>query len=302
MSEQYDQAVIERSHFENKNPLWFFVGIIALVVIITLVVGMSFMGGSSTKNKLGIEFQKTLFEQTDGLLDVDYHLFSSQNKDKRYFSTLNKYTDEIHHRFEIISEFIDDHNIEVDVKGFAQFETQYRNKMDLILSKRKNLIAYHNALLKMKQNLPKLLALNTEVNNLLFKNNGSKNHIYFITRQLFLIERLTSNVTVLAAYLTDAELIVTAMDRMGRDMALLLRIYKGFLKGNYQMNVSKINNLKVRAQINKTSKLAQSLSKEITIILEQGPDAFQFIDERNNLQKYSIKLQKSYQVLFFGDY
>ena len=302
MSEQYEQALLARNRFENKNPKWFLFGIIALIAILAIIFGASFFSGSSKKNKPAIEFQKILFEQSDGLLDVDYHLFSSQGKDKRYFTNLNRYSDEIQHRFEVISEFIDDYNISVDKKSFAKLKDKYQKTINSIMSKQKNLTGYHSALLNMKQKLPKLLALNTEINNLLFKNSGSKNHVYYVTRQLFLIERLSSSVTVMAAYLPDAELIVTSADRMGRDMALLLRIYQGLLKGDYQMNVSKINNLKVRGKINKALKLAKSLSKDITGILEQGPDAFQFIDDRTNLQKYSIKLQKSYQTLFFKDY
>lgn len=299
MSSQYEQAANQRDRHSNKDPNWITIAIVGFVIICVIVISVSFFGGSSGKSKRDTEFQKTLFEQTNGLLDVNYFLISGQDKNQRYFLKLRKYIDQIYHRFEIIAEFIDSNDVPVDQKKLIATENGYRKKIDLIQENSKDLIAYHDSLKKMKQTLPKLLAQNTEINNRLLEDNASNNHIYYVTRQLFLIERITNNINDLGTNLNDSNLIITAADRMGRDMALLIRVYRGLLKGDYKMNVSKINNLKVRVELNKASKLAMTLSNDISIVLENGPEAFQFLDTRNALLKDSEKLQKNYQALFF---
>ena len=302
MSDQYEQAVRERNRYDSKSTNWLTVAFIGFITVGVIILSLSLFGGSSSENKLNTEFQKILFEQSNDLLNVNYHLSNRQDKNKQYFSKLNKYANQINHRFEVISEFIDNNTIAVDKKRFTATVTSYRKKLDFILEKRKELTEYHNSLLKMEQTLPKLLAQNTEVNDLLFKSNASINHIYYVTRQLFLIERITSNVKALNSDLKDSNLIVTAADRMGRDMALLLKVYQGLLKGDYKMDVSKVNNLKVRSELNKLTKLTMILSKEVGRVLQQGPEAYKFIDVRNGLQKDSLILQKNYQALFFEKY
>ncbi|MFV2061292.1 MAG: hypothetical protein ACC653_11465 [Gammaproteobacteria bacterium] len=301
MSSQYERAVIERERL-NKNPNFLTLGIIGFITVGLIILSVSLFGHSSKTNKVRTEFQKTLFEQTNELFDVNYLLMHRANKNKLYFFKLNKYTNQIQHRFDIISEFIDINNVDVNAKKFAASERKYQTKINLILGKKDNLIQYHAALLKMKQLLPKMLAQNTEINNLLFKSNASKNHIYYVTRQLFLIERLVASVNELIAYKTNPELLVTASDRMGRDMVLINRIYQGLLKGDYKMNVTKINNLKVRDGLSKIDKIAKKISQEVSVVLEKAPDVFQFINVRTDLQLESLKLQKNYQALFFKDY
>jgi hypothetical protein len=82
-------------------------------------------------------------------------------------------------------------------------------------------------------------------------------------------------------------------------MALLIRVYRGLLKGNYKMNVAKINNLKIRNELNKVLKLSENISKDVSNILRIGPSAFQFIEMRNGLVKDTLALQANYQSLFF---
>jgi hypothetical protein len=301
MSSQYERAVIERERM-NKYPNLLTLGIIGFISVGLIVLSISLFGHSSKTNKLRTEFHKTLFEQTNELFDVNYLLLHRFDKNKQYFFKLNKYSNQIQHRFDIISEFIIDNNVDVDSSRYSASEKKYRKKINFILDRKDSLIQYHAALIKMRQMLPKLLAQNTEINNLLFKSNASRNHIYYVTRQLFLIERLMASIEELAAYKKDSESIVTAADRMGRDMVLINRIYQGLLKGDYKMNVTKINNLKVRDGLNKVHKIAKNISKQVTTILEHAPDIFQFIDVRNGLQIESLKLQKNYQALFFKDY
>lgn len=299
MSSQYERAVLERFRHSHNNGPWLTIAIIGLLVILVVIISLSLFSESSTVSERHAEFHKTLFEQTNGLLGVNYFLVSRQDKNKHYFSKLNKYSNEINHRFEIISEFIDNNDLPIDQKRFKATENAYRKNLDAILAKGTQLIQYHNAIQKMIQTLPKLLAKNTEINNLLFKNNASSNHIYYFTRQLFLIERMSSNIKILGSDLGDSSFIVTAADRMSRDMALLIRVYQGLLKGDYKMNVSKINNLKIRNELNKVNKLTKILSTQVSTVIELGPEAFQFIDLRMALNKGSLKLQKSYQTLFF---
>ncbi len=301
MSSQYQRAVIERERF-NKSPNLLTFGIIGFISVGLIILSVSLFGHSSKTNKIRSEFQKTLFEQTNELFDVNYLLLNRVDKNKLYFFKLNKYANQIDHRFNIISEFIENNDIEVDEKRFAASEKAYRKKINLILTHKEGLIQYHSALKKMKHSLPKLLAQNTEINNLLFKSNAATNPVYYVTRQLFLIERLTASVEELIEYRKNSESIVTAADRMGRDMALINRVYQGLLKGDYKMNVAKINNLKVRNELNKAHKIAKSISQQVSVVLEQAPDVFQFIDVRNGLQIDSLKLQKKYQGLFFKDY
>ncbi|VAX01839.1 hypothetical protein MNBD_GAMMA22-170 [hydrothermal vent metagenome] len=302
MSYEYEQAVRQRDSFANKIPSWLTLAIIGFFVFVIIIFTISLFNADSGKNDIVIEFQKTLFEQSNELMDVNFYLANEQDKDKRYFVKLQKYSNQIEHRFQIISEFIVNNDLDFNSKKFTQAEKMYRKKMETILKSQKDLISYHKSLSKLQKNLPKLLTLNTEINNLLFKSNSSNTHIYFITRQLYLLERITSNVTALNIHQNNASSILSAADRLGRDMALLIRVYRGLLKGDYKMNVSKINNLKVRRGLNKVTKLATSLSKDIAVLLQQGSNAFQFIDMRNGLQIDSLKLQVYYQALFFVEY
>jgi len=274
MSLQYDRAVLQRERLRKYSPNWLTIAIIGFITFGVFVLAVTLFGTSPSENNLSIEFQETLFEQTDAMLDVNSLLTSTQKKNKRYFSKLTKYADQIKHRFEIIDEFIENNDVVVDQKRFAASESSYRKKLDLILETKNEIIKYHYSLQKMRQTLPRLLSQNTEINTLLLKNNASNNHIYYVTRQLFLIERLTGSVNDLGSNLTNPGLIVTTSDRIGRDTALLIRVYRGLLKGDYKMNVSKINNLKIRNALKKVLKMAKVLSKDVAIVLHQGNEAF----------------------------
>ncbi len=302
MSYEYEQAVKQWDKFANKSPSWLTLGITVFFIFLVIVFTISLFSADSTKNEVVIEFQKTLFEQSNELMDVNYYLSNNQNKDKRYFSKLQKYTNQIEHRFQIISEFIVNNDLKFNKKKFKQAEKAYRKKLGIILKSKKELINYYKSLKSMQKNIPKILTLNTEINDLLFKSNSSNTHIYFITRQLFILERISSNLKSLDVQQNNASSILSAADRLGRDMALLIRVYRGLLKGDYKMNVSKINSLKVRSGLKKVTKLATSLSSDISVLLQQGPKAFQFIDMRNGLQIDSLKLQVYYQALFFVEY
>jgi len=302
MSDQYEQAVLQRNRYASNTPNWLTVIIVGLAAIGSILIIVSIFSGSSSTNDITIEFQKTLFEQSNELFYVNTFLLGKTEKNRRYFSKLNKYANQINHRFEIISEFIDDNNLDVDALKFTKVENRYRLKFDSLLDQEKELIQYHHSLLKMQQTLPKLLALNTDVNDLMLKGNPSNNHIYFVTRQLFLLERIASNIHILASTLNESSYIVTSADRIGRDMSLLIRVYSGLLKGDYKMNVSKINSLKVRQALQKVAKLAKSLSKDVSLVLKYGADAYQFVETRHGLQRDSLKLHKGYQELFFVQY
>ncbi len=302
MSYEYEQAVKQWDKFANKSPGWLTLGIIGFFVFLVINFTVSLFSVDATKNEVVIEFQKTLFEQSNELMDVNLYLSNDQKKDKRYFFKLQKYSNQIEHRFQIISEFIVNNDLKFNKKKLKQTEKAYRSKLDKILKSKKELISYHKSLTTMQKNIPKILTLNTEINDLLFKSNSSSTHIYFITRQLFILERIASDLKALDVQQDNASSILSAADRLGRDMALLIRVYRGLLKGDYKMNVSKINNLKVRRGLNKVTKLATSLSSDVGILLQQGSKAFHFIDMRNGLQIDSLKLQVYYQALFFVEF
>ncbi len=299
MSEQYEQAVLERNSYGSSNSSWIFLAVIFVLALIIIFLSLSKLETNSNQNALIIEFQKTLFEQTNGLNDLTAYLSNNDEKNKHYFTRIKKYSNEIYHRFIIISEFIVDNGLLVDQKKFSRAEKNYRKPLDAILEQREKLIQFYKALGKVQQTLPRLLALNSEVTELLIQDNTSENHTYFITRQLFLIERVSNSVQILMDNVTGSAKVIAAADRIGRDMALIMRVYKGLLDGDYRMNVAKIKNLKVRAQLQKIAKTNVPLSKEIGIVLQLGIEVFQFSDRRFELEQQSKKLQKNYQTLFF---
>jgi len=298
MSQQYEQAVIERDRRERADQSWLVFTIIGILVIIVIILTISLFSSSSTRQPVNTEFQKTLFEQTIALRDVNDFLSNQANKDKRFFSKLTKYSNEVYHRFDIISEFVIDKNLLENQKRFSTKQKSYRTKLNNILNKQEKLALFYDSLSKMNQLLPKLSALNTELNKLLFKDNASSKQIYFVTRQLFLIERIKTTVAVLNNDITTGSQVISETETLGHDMGLLIRVYVGLMEGDYKMDVSKISSLKVRNELIKATKMTKKISTEVSIVLEQGIEAYHFVDLINELKKVSSKLQSSYLVLF----
>ena len=149
--------------------------------------------------------------------------------------------------------------------------TGYRENVDIIL-KRKDVVSSMRAYISgINEQIPSLLALSDEVVASMAQQGAKPDQVYIATRQLMLMQRISSNVT---RVLEGGEGAVTAADRFGRDAALFGRVVQDMLRGNPRLRIEKITATGAREKLVKVSKQFSEIRNQVGAILERSPEMF----------------------------
>jgi len=148
----------------------------------------------------------------------------------------------------------------------------YSENVDIILKRREVVSSMRSYITGINEQIPTLLALSDEVVASMAQQGAKPDQVYIATRQLMLMQRISSNVS---RVLDGGEGAVTAADRFGRDAALFGRVIQDMLRGNSRLRISKITAPGARAKLLEVSKQFADIRNQVGSILERSPEMFQ---------------------------
>lgn len=150
--------------------------------------------------------------------------------------------------------------------------TGYRDNVDIILKRSDVVSSMRSYITGINEQIPTLLALSDEVVASMAQQGAKPDQVYIATRQLMLMQRISSNVS---RVLEGGEGAVTAADRFGRDAALFGRVIQDMLRGNSRLRIEKISASGARAKLQDVSKQFADIRNQVGAILERSPEMFQ---------------------------
>ncbi|MDH5444752.1 MAG: methyl-accepting chemotaxis protein [Gammaproteobacteria bacterium] len=148
----------------------------------------------------------------------------------------------------------------------------YRDNVDTILKRRDVVSSMRSYITGINEQIPTLLALSDEVVASMAQQGAKPDQVYIATRQLMLMQRISSNVS---RVLEGGEGAVTAADRFGRDAALFGRVIQDMLRGNPRLRIEKITSADARNKLLQVSKQFAEIRNQVGAILERSPEMFQ---------------------------
>ena len=148
----------------------------------------------------------------------------------------------------------------------------YRDNVDTILKRRDVVSSMRSYITGINEQIPTLLALSDEVVASMAQQGAKPDQVYIATRQLMLMQRISSNVS---RVLEGGEGAVTAADRFGRDAALFGRVIQDMLRGNPRLNIAKLTSASARSKLEQVSKQFAEIRNQVGAILERSPEMFQ---------------------------
>lgn len=137
-----------------------------------------------------------------------------------------------------------------------------------------------------------LLVDTDEIIKILLKNKASHETIYLTTRQMFLLERISRNMAQFES--VNQEDNVVAVDRLGRDTALFMRISTALRNGDNRLQIEKIASPEARKIFDKLSEHEKKLGDYISKFIDITPNYFSFLDK---LQEQRDTYEKLFETL-----
>ena len=158
------------------------------------------------------------------------------------------------------------------LKILDELWVKYRSAVDTILERQEVVSSMRSYINGINEQIPALLSLSDEVVTSMAQKGAQSDQVYIATRQLMLMQRISSNVSLV---LDGGEGAVTAADRFGRDAALFGRVIQDMLQGNDRLGVKKITADSTRVKLLEVSKQFAEIRNQVGAILDRSPEMFQ---------------------------
>lgn len=147
----------------------------------------------------------------------------------------------------------------------------YRDSADLILSLEETIVDLGEAAQEVRSLTPPLIAASDSLVTDLVQADADGSFIQNAGRQLFLIQRMGSN---LERVLQGGEGAASAADQLGRDAALFERFLNGLQEGDPGLGVEPIEDPQAQRTLARMAELFGTYSGRIDVVLETSPELF----------------------------
>jgi twitching motility protein PilJ len=147
-----------------------------------------------------------------------------------------------------------------------------RASVDVILADREPVLSVSDFVPLLEGLIPQLLEFSDDIAKKLVESKASARQIFIATRQLFLGQRIESN---LNRMLNGGIGAAMAADYFGRDIALFGRVLKGMIEGDTQLRIERVTHEMATAKLNELADLFKSIEEEAGLILSNSPELFQ---------------------------
>ena len=252
--------------------------ILGAVVVITLILALSFFGYNANKAAYDTEYLGYVGEQQVLSQTMSRFAVSASQGNENAFGRLKKVRDQLDTSFGYISKGnpatgFEPSPIEVSVqlKTVGRTWNEYRENVDAILARKDAILSLGQSVQAISDNIPSLLALSDEVVGILIETGASPSQIYIASRQLMLTQRIANNVTKV---IQGGQGAATAADRFGRDTALFGRVYRGMLKGDRSLRITKIDDEDAQDKLAEVGEVLKIINELVGQVLEASPELF----------------------------
>jgi len=252
--------------------------ILGVVVVITLILALSFFGYNANKAAYDTEYLGYAGEQRVLSQTMSRFAVAASQGNENAFGRLKRVRDALDTSFNNLDQGnaqtgFESSPQEVDVQLGAVGKTwkEYRENVDAILSRKDAILSLGQSVQAISDNIPSLLALSDEVVGILIEIGASPSQIYIASRQLMLTQRIANNVTKV---IQGGQGAATAADRFGRDTALFGRVYRGMLKGDRALRISKIEDEDAQDKLAEVGDVLKIINELVGQVLEASPELF----------------------------
>jgi len=252
--------------------------ILGVVVVITLILALSFFGYNANKAAYDTEYLGYAGEQRVLSQTMSRFAVSASQGNENAFNRLKTVRDSLDASFNNLAQgnvktgfgpSPQEMKGQLDVVGNTW--TQYRDNVDAILARKDAILSLGQSVQAISDNIPSLLALSDEVVGILIEIGASPSQIYIASRQLMLTQRIANNVTKV---IQGGQGAATAADRFGRDTALFGRVYRGMLKGDRALRISKIQDEDAQDKLSEVGDVLKVINELVGQVLEASPELF----------------------------
>lgn len=252
--------------------------ILGVVVVITLILALSFFGYNANKAAYDTEYLGYAGEQRVLSQTMSRFAVAASQGNERAFARLKVVRDALEVSFNNLSEGNVEtgfeqspEDVQIQLKAVGQTWSEYRDNVDAILERKDVILSLGQSVQAISDNIPSLLALSDEVVGILIEIGASPSQIYIASRQLMLTQRIANNVTKV---IQGGQGAATAADRFGRDTALFGRVYRGMLKGDRALRISKIEDEDAQDKLAEVGDVLKLINELVGQVLEASPELF----------------------------
>ncbi len=278
--------------------------ILGAVVVITLILALSFFGYNANKAAYDTEYLGYVGEQQVLSQTMSRFAVSASQGNEKAFGRLQNVRDRLDKSFGYISKGnvatgFEPSPIEVQAQLAAVGKTwsEYRSNVDDILSRKDAILSLGQSVQAISDNIPSLLALSDEVVGILIETGAAPQQIYIASRQLMLTQRIANNVTKV---IQGGQGAATAADRFGRDTALFGRVYRGMLKGDRSLRITKIDDEDAQDKLAEVGEVLKIINELVGQVLEASPELFLVQDASDTASTKAGVLLGNYAELIKG--
>jgi len=278
--------------------------ILGAVVVVTLILALSFFGYNANKAAYDTEYLGYVGEQQVLSQTMSRFAVSASQGNENAFGRLQNVRDKLDISFNYISKGNPATGFApspVEVQGQLDVVggtwSDYRDNVDAILSRKDAILSLGQSVQAISDNIPSLLALSDEVVGILIETGASPSQIYIASRQLMLTQRIANNVTKV---IQGGQGAATAADRFGRDTALFGRVYRGMLKGDRSLRISKIDDEDAQDKLAEVGDVLKIINELVGQVLESSPELFLVQDASDTASIKAGVLLGNYAELIKG--
>ena len=252
--------------------------IIGVVVVITLILALSFFGYNANKAAYDTEYLGYAGEQRVLSQTMSRFAVAASQGNENAFSRLKSVRDALDASFNNFTKGNpktgfdkSPEEVQVQLDAVGATWTEYRDNVDAILNRKDAILSLGQSVQAISDNIPSLLALSDEVVGILIEIGASPSQVYIASRQLMLTQRIANNVTKV---IQGGQGAATAADRFGRDTALFGRVYRGMLKGDRSLRISKIADEDAQDKLAEVGEVLKVINELVGQVLEASPELF----------------------------
>jgi len=252
--------------------------ILGAVVVLTLILALSFFGYNANKAAYDTEYLGYVGEQQVLSQTMSRFAVAASQGNENAFGRLKIVRDQLDKSYGYISKGnpatgFAPSPVEVknQLNAVGNTWADYRENVDAILARKDAILSLGQSVQAISDNIPSLLALSDEVVGILIETGASPSQIYIASRQLMLTQRIANNVTKV---IQGGQGAATAADRFGRDTALFGRVYRGMLKGDRSLRITKIDDEDAQDKLAEVGDVLKIINELVGQVLEASPELF----------------------------
>jgi len=236
-------------------------------------------------------------QQIQTLLKLSKSLHEKTNIDKKYFSQISKNVSSYKTTATTIHEALEGSKKIDSLSRVRTLETRFFENSNTILRSQENVIYFNSNLTKFESLIPDFITQTDEMIDLTARGKVNAYSVYILTRQLFLFQRLKTNIEILKSGTATDKQYIASMDRIGRDTVLIIRVMTDSSRGNKKLRIPKVTNKRVRAKLISIIKNLLELRTIAGNLLERSPQLFEYEVSKRDLIEITDSLQEEYLQL-----